>query len=55
MWRDIADMGAFDFGFDVIPAMVGRMHGYIHNGYHRDIGTHESLAQAELDIVGLFQ
>lgn len=53
-WREIADMGAFDFGFDVIPAFVGRMRGYTHTGYHRDIGTHESLAQAEMDVKGLF-
>lgn len=53
-WREIADMGAFDFGFDVIPAFVGRMRGYVHRGYHRDIGTRESLAQAERDVAGLF-
>ncbi|MEL6418111.1 MAG: nucleotidyltransferase family protein [Pseudomonadota bacterium] len=53
-WREVADMGAFDFGFDVIPAFVGRMRGYTHPGYHRDIGTHESLAQAERDVVDLF-
>lgn len=53
-WREIADMKAFDFGFDVIPAFVGRMRGYRHAGYHRDIGTHESLAQAEQDAPALF-
>jgi len=53
-WREIADMDAFDFGFDVIPAFVGRMRGFAHTGYHRDIGTYESLAQAESDIAGLF-
>ena len=53
-WREIADMQAFDFGFDVIPAFVGRMRGYTHTGYHRDIGTHDSLAQAEKDIKELF-
>lgn len=53
-WCEIADMKAFDFGFDVLPAFVGRMRGYRHAGYHRDIGTHESLAQAEQDAPGLF-
>lgn len=53
-WREIADMGAFDFGYDVIPAFVGRMSGYRHEGYHRDIGTHESLAQAEADAPRIF-
>ena len=54
-WTEIADMQTFDFGFDVIPSFVGRMRGYRHQGYHRDIGTHESLAQAEKDVVGLFR
>lgn len=53
-WDEIADMGAFDFGFDVIPAFVGRMRGFVHTGYHRDIGTHESLAQANEDVKALF-
>lgn len=53
-WREIADMGAFDFGFDVIPKFVGRMRGFTHQGYHRDIGTHDSLAQANADVAGLF-
>ena len=54
-WREIADMKVFDFGFDVIPAFVGRMMGFRHEGYHRDIGTHESLEQAEADAPGLFK
>ncbi|SIO59902.1 mannose-1-phosphate guanylyltransferase [Rhodovulum sp. ES.010] len=49
-WREIADMGAFDFGFDVLPRFVGRMRGYAFDGYHRDIGTPEALAQAEADM-----
>lgn len=53
-WREIADMNVFDFGFDVIPAFVGRMHGSEHEGYLRDIGTHESLAIAEADAKRLF-
>lgn len=53
-WCEIADMDVFDFGFDVIPKFVGRMTGYLHDSYHRDIGTHESLAIAEADAPGLF-
>lgn len=53
-WREIADMGAFDFGHDVLPRLVGRMQGYAFDGYHRDIGTPEALAQAERDVAGLF-
>jgi NDP-sugar pyrophosphorylase family protein len=52
-WCEIADMDAFDFGFDVIPKFVGRMRGFEHQGYHRDIGTPESLAQAQHDIKAL--
>jgi mannose-1-phosphate guanylyltransferase len=48
-WREIADMNAFDFGFDVIPAFVGRMRGFLHDGYHRDIGTPAALEQANRD------
>jgi len=53
-WREVADMGAFDFGFDVLPRFVGRMRGYVHDGYHRDIGTPEALALAEADAPALF-
>lgn len=53
-WREIADMAAFDFGHDVLPQFVGRMQGYTFDGYHRDIGTPEALAQAEMDVAGLF-
>lgn len=49
-FREIADMGAFDIGFDVIPRFVGRMRAWEWAGYHLDIGTHEALAQAERDI-----
>lgn len=53
-WTEIADMDVFDFGFDVLPHFVGRMQGYRHTGYHRDIGTPEALARAEADARGLF-
>lgn len=53
-WREIADMDAFDFGHDVLPRFVGRMQGYAFDGYHRDIGTPEALALAEVAAPGLF-
>ena len=53
-WREIASMQAFDLGFDVLPRFVGRMRGYIHNGYHRDIGNHEALAAACREAPALF-
>ena len=52
-WREIADMDAFDFGFDVIPRFTGRMRGFAHPGYHRDIGSPEALARANADAPGL--
>ena len=53
-WEEIAGLDAFDFGFDVIPRFVGRMKGFRHEGYHRDVGTHESLAAARVDVAELF-
>jgi NDP-sugar pyrophosphorylase family protein len=49
-YQEIADMDQFDLGFDVLPSYVGRMRGFIWEGYHRDIGSPESLVQAETDI-----
>ncbi len=45
-WREMADLKAFDLGFDVLPKFVGRMHGHVHHGYHRDIGNLEALDAA---------
>jgi mannose-1-phosphate guanylyltransferase len=48
-YREIADMNAIDLGFDVLPKFVGRMGGFVYQGYHRDIGTLAALRQAEAD------
>ena len=45
-YRQIADMDKFDIGFDVLPSFVGKMHGWIWDGYHLDIGTVEALERA---------
>lgn len=45
-WREIAQMQAFDMGFDVLPRFVGRMRGHVHGGYHRDIGNLAALDAA---------
>jgi mannose-1-phosphate guanylyltransferase len=45
-WREIADLKAFDLGFDVLPRFAGRMQGHTHEGYHRDIGNLDALAAA---------
>jgi mannose-1-phosphate guanylyltransferase len=47
----MADLNGFDIGFDVLPKFVGRMRGYTHTGYHRDIGTLTSLEEATRDVV----
>lgn len=53
-YHQVADMNAFDLGFEVLPKFVGRMRGWVWNGYHRDIGTLESLTQAREDITEVF-
>ncbi len=49
-YHEIADMSAFDLAQDVLPKFVGRMRGWVWDGYHRDIGTPDSLAQAQRDV-----
>ena len=53
-YREIADMRAFDLGFDVLPRFVGRMRGYLHEGYHLDIGHMAALEQARADVGRVF-
>jgi len=53
-WREIADMNVFDFGFDVLGKYVGKMHGFAHKGYHRDIGNHDALEAANAEAPALF-
>jgi mannose-1-phosphate guanylyltransferase len=54
VYREMADMNGFDLGFDVLPKFIGRMRGWVWDGYHRDIGTPEALAQAERDACEMF-
>jgi mannose-1-phosphate guanylyltransferase len=42
--------GDFDIGHDVLPRLVGRMHGWPIEGYHRDVGSPEALAAIEADL-----
>jgi NDP-sugar pyrophosphorylase family protein len=53
-WREMADLQAFDLGFHVLPKFVGRMHGHVHGGYHRDIGNLEALEGARLAAPEVF-
>ncbi len=41
--------GLLDFSCDVIPLFFNRINSWLNTNYHRDIGSHESLAQANLD------
>ena len=43
----VPDRIPYDFGGDVMPALVGRMNGVVVRGYLRDVGTLESLGRAE--------
>jgi mannose-1-phosphate guanylyltransferase len=38
-----------DFGHHVLPALVGRMHGYLIPGFYMDVGTPEALARADAE------
>ncbi len=40
----------YDISYDVVPKLLGRLKGYLFDGYHRDIGTLDSLNKAREDI-----
>jgi len=44
----------FDIGFDILPSYVGKMSGFVFDGYHRDIGNLDALAAAEVDAPRVF-
>jgi mannose-1-phosphate guanylyltransferase len=54
-YQEIAAMNAFDLGFDVLPKFIGKMRGWVWEGYHRDIGTYETYLQAQRDAVDLLK
>lgn len=39
-----------DFSNDVLPAFMGKINTFLNDVYHRDIGTLESYAQAQIDM-----
>src|SRR5258708_5063505 len=45
-YREIAALGAFDIGFEVLPRFVGRMRGWAWDGYYLDIGNPAALEKA---------
>jgi mannose-1-phosphate guanylyltransferase len=49
--RELLDLlplaaGVLDFGHDVFPRLVGRMHGHVVDAFLMDVGTPEALARA---------
>jgi mannose-1-phosphate guanylyltransferase len=48
------DKRVIDLSTEVIPHFVGRILVVVDGGYHRDIGTIESLRRAERDAAALF-
>lgn len=46
LWRHVPDREVSDLGFDVLPALVGTMHGYPIDEYLQDVGTVERLEEA---------
>jgi mannose-1-phosphate guanylyltransferase len=53
-YREIADSAVFDFGFDVLPQYVGKMAGWVFDGYHKDIGNLDALRQIRDEAHGIF-
>ena len=49
-----SETSSHDFGKDIIPQMLsdgGRLYSYAFNGYWKDVGTIESLWQANMDLL----
>ena len=48
----LAEVGqdVVDISTDVLPTYLGRIQTFLNDDYHRDIGTPESLARAELEF-----
>jgi histidinol-phosphate phosphatase family protein len=49
VYREIADAKRFDLGHHVLPHLTGRMRGWIHDGYHRDLGTTTAYERVRAD------
>jgi len=45
------DKKDIDFSLDVIPKYMGKINTYLNSTYHRDIGTIESYALAQIEIL----
>ena len=54
-YREIAAADKRDLGLHVLPSFVGRMRGWVWDGYHLDIGDPESLERARADGPRVFR
>lgn len=50
MFCDVKDAYS-DFSLDILPNLVGRVNSYMNTGYHRDIGTVNSLRAAQKEFL----
>jgi mannose-1-phosphate guanylyltransferase len=46
VWDDIGDRTPADIGYNLLPQLVGRMAGYVVDGYFMDIGTIQAYEHA---------
>lgn len=46
LFNHIPEEEFMDFGFDVLPKLIGKMHGYVINEYFIDIGTIDNYKKA---------
>ncbi len=44
-----------DFSLDVLPTYMGKINTFVNDTYHRDIGTVESFAMAQIDILAFLK
>ena len=54
MYKRQANTGSKDFGKDIIPSMLGndeRLFAYSFDGYWKDVGTLDSLWEANMDLL----
>ena len=42
-----------DFSLDILPNFLGKINTFFNNVYHRDIGTLESYARAQIELYQL--
>jgi mannose-1-phosphate guanylyltransferase len=49
LYQYLAPKDFLDFGFDVLPKLVGQMYGYLIEEYLLDIGTHATYRRAQLE------